>query len=114
MTWYLPVSFKSGKESDPVPWAEDNSSESVNYVLAGHEVEMLSSSEEDKVQIREPPPIPLVNLVTEEEDDDENVEDPKMDEEKLEPMDVSVDTEGELEVLASLTELPYHLRNPMN
>jgi hypothetical protein len=43
-------------ESDSVPWTEDSSSEGIDYVPVGLEIEMprLKDSEGDEVQILEP------------------------------------------------------------
>jgi hypothetical protein len=67
-------------------------SESIDYTPASPEIEMpgIEDSDSDDVQILEPPPIPIVNLVSEEEDDDG--EELEMDtrnnsEEKLDLMD---------------------------
>jgi hypothetical protein len=83
----------SDVESDPIPLVDDSSDESMDYLPAGHEIEIPEdndsdgvdyiptgpeieapepeASEENDIQIIEPLPILVVDLVTEEENENE-------------------------------------------
>jgi hypothetical protein len=100
----------SSSETGPKPWDENSSSDGVDYIPAGlemevpeleddkeedytpvgHELEIPEpdDSEGDEVQILEPPPIPVVDLVTEEEgkvEEEGDLELPPASEEDTEP-----------------------------
>jgi hypothetical protein len=104
-------STESDTESDSVPCGGKSDRDRIDYVPAGPETEIpiLEDSEGDDVQILEPLPIPVTDLISEVEVlgsppiSDEDLED--KDEKELELMDTSEDTVGEQEELVELDEL---------
>jgi hypothetical protein len=69
------MSDSTSKSIDYTPASPkiENSSESIDYTPSSPKLEMpsMEDSDGDDVQILEPPPIPVVNLVTDEEEGDD-------------------------------------------
>jgi hypothetical protein len=131
MAWHPPIcinpipdtSSESNMESDLVFDVENSSDDEIDYIPVRPEIEVPIEGGDGEIYIIEPPPIPVVDLVTESEEEKDKVEEENEPGESKEPeieddleegfderanvdsMDTSGDTSGEITVLAEFDDI---------